>query len=190
MPRILGISGSLRGESYNAALLKAAVPLVEAGTELEIASIRGIPLYDGDVEASQGIPRAVQDLKARVAASDGLLLATPEYNAGIPGVFKNAIDWMSRPYTDIPKVFGGRPVALMGASLGPYGTMLSQSAWLSTLRALGTRPWFGGRLLVPLASKVFNETGELVDEAVRNQLREFLRGFAQFIQSSGPPPRA
>ncbi|HXP84637.1 MAG TPA: NADPH-dependent FMN reductase [Bryobacteraceae bacterium] len=189
MPRILGISGSLRRGSYNTALLNAAVPLVEVGTELEIASIRSIPLYDGDVEASEGLPQAVQDLKARVIASDGLLLVTPEYNNGIPGVFKNAIDWMSRPSADIAKVFGNRPVAVIGASPGPFGTLLSQTSWLPTLRTLGTRPWFGGRLLVSRAGHVFNESGELVDEAVRNQLREFLRGFAHFVQSTGLPQR-
>jgi chromate reductase len=186
MPRILGISGSLRRGSYNSALLNAAKPLVEAGTELEIASIRGIPLYDGDIEANDGLPQAVQNLKARVIASDGLLLVTPEYNNGIPGVFKNAIDWMSRPSADIPKVFANRPVALIGASPGGYGTVLAQTAWLPTLRTLGTRPWFGGRLLVARASHIFNDAGELVDETVRNQLRDFLRGFAAFIQSSGP----
>jgi chromate reductase, NAD(P)H dehydrogenase (quinone) len=187
MPRILGISGSLRRGSWNAALLNAAVPLVEAGTELEIASIRGIPLYDGDVEASQGLPQAVQDLKARVIACDGLLLATPEYNNGIPGVFKNAIDWMSRPAPDLPLVFVNRPVAVMGASAGPFGTVLAQSAWLPLLHTLRARPWFGGRMLVPRAGQVFNSDGELVDEAVRNQLRDFVRGFARFIQSAGLP---
>jgi NAD(P)H-dependent FMN reductase len=185
MPRILGISGSLRRGSYNTALLNAAVPLVEAGTELEIASIRGIPLYDFDIEAGEGLPQTVQDLKARVIACDGLLLVTPEYNNGIPGVFKNAIDWMSRPSSDIPTVFGNRPVAVIGASPGPFGTLLAQNAWLPTLRTLRTRPWFGGRLVVPRASHVFNEAGELIDEAVRTQLREFLRGFAGFIESSG-----
>jgi len=186
MPRILGISGSLRRGSYNTALLHAAVPLVEAGTELEIASIRGIPLYDFDIETSEGLPQTVQDLKARVIACDGLLLVTPEYNNGIPGVFKNAIDWMSRPSADIPKVFGNRPVAVIGASHGPYGTLLAQNAWLPALNHLRTRPWFGGRLVVPRAGQVFNEEGALVDDAVRNQLREFLRGFAHFIQSCGP----
>ncbi len=185
MPRILGISGSLRRASYNTALLNAAVPLVEAGTELEVASIHGIPLYDGDVEASQGLPQAVQDLKARVIACDGLLLVTPEYNNGIPGVFKNAIDWMSRP-PDTAKVFGNRPVAVIGATPGPYGTLLAQTSWLPTLRTLGTRPWFGGRLLIARAGHVFNDGGELVDETVRTQLREFLRGFSHFIESSGP----
>jgi chromate reductase, NAD(P)H dehydrogenase (quinone) len=187
MPRFLGISGSLRRGSYNTALLNAAVPLVETGTELEIASIRGIPLYDGDVEANEGVPQVVQDLKARVIACDGLLLVTPEYNNGIPGVFKNAIDWMSRPSADIRKVFGDRPVAVMGASPGGFGTTLAQTAWLPTLRTLGTRPWFGGRLLVSRAGHVFNDAGELVDDAVRNQLREFLRGFARFIQATGLP---
>jgi chromate reductase len=186
MPRILGISGSLRRGSYNTALLNAAVALVDAGTELEIASIRGIPLYDGDVEASHGVPPAVLDLRARVIACDGLLLATPEYNNGIPGVFKNAIDWMSRPAADLPRVFANRPVAVMGASPGGFGTVLAQSAWLPLLHTLGARPWFGGRLVVPRAGQVFNEASELVDEAVRNQLREFVRGFARFIQSGAP----
>jgi chromate reductase, NAD(P)H dehydrogenase (quinone) len=184
MLRILGISGSLRRGSFNTALLNAAVPLLEAGTELEVASVRGIPLYDADVEASDGVPQAVQDLKARVIACDGLLLATPEYNNSISGVFKNAIDWLSRPPADTPKVFRNRPVAVIGASPGPYGTALAHSAWLPVLRTLGTRPWFGGRLLVPRAGQVFNEAGELVDDAVRNQLRELLRGFANFIEET------
>jgi NAD(P)H-dependent FMN reductase len=182
MPRILGISGSLRRGSYNTALLNAALPLLDAGTELEIASIRGVPLYDGDVEASDGIPPAAQNLKARVIACDGLLLVTPEYNNGIPGVFKNAIDWMSRPPADTAKVFANRPVAVIGASPGGFGTILAQNAWLPTLRTLGTRPWFGGRLMVSRASHVFNDAGELVDETVRSQLRDFLRGFSHFIQ--------
>lgn len=186
MPRILGISGSLRRGSYNTALLNAATSLVDEGTELEIASIRGIPLYDADVEASEGLPLAVRELKARVISCDGLLLATPEYNNGIPGVFKNAIDWMSRPAPDLPAVFRDRPVAVMGASPGGFGTILAQSAWMPLLHTLRAHPWFGGRLVVPRAGQVFNDAGELVDEGVRNQLREFLRGFVQFIQANGP----
>src|SRR5215469_3874914 len=111
MTRILGISGSLRRGSYNTALLRAGAPLLDAGAELEIALLHGIPLYDGDLEA-EGLPQAVRDLKARVIACDGLLLATPEYNNGIPGVFKNAIDWLSRPASDIAKVFGNRPAGV------------------------------------------------------------------------------
>ena len=97
MPSILGISGSLRRQSFNTALLRAAVKAAPPGTTIEIGSIAGIPLYDGDVEA-QGIPATVTALKQRVKACDGLLLVTPEYNRSIPGGLKNAIDWASRPY--------------------------------------------------------------------------------------------
>src|SRR5215470_2554273 len=143
--RILGISGSLRRGSYNTALLRAGAPLLDAGTELEIALLHGIPLYDGDLEAAEGLPEAVRDLKARVMACDGLLLVTPEYNNGIPGVFKNAIDWLSRPPVDTARIFGGRPVAVIGAAPGGFGTILAQDHWLPVLRTLGTKPWFGGR---------------------------------------------
>src|SRR4030095_14751303 len=93
---IVGISGSLRKNSFNAGLLRAAAEALSSGTRLEILSIRDIPLYDGDVEEVSGGPAAVQQIKDRVASADGLLLATPEYNNSIPGVFKHALDWMSR----------------------------------------------------------------------------------------------
>jgi chromate reductase, NAD(P)H dehydrogenase (quinone) len=181
--KILGISGSLRKGSFNTALLRAAAAVMPDGTRLEIGSISGIPLYDGDVEASQGIPPVVQALKAKLIDSDGLLLVTPEYNNSIPGVFKNAIDWLSRPPADIPKTFGGRPVGVIGASPGGFGTILAQNAWLPVLRTLGTRTWFGGRLQVSRAGSVFNEAGELNDEAIREQLRKYLAGFVGFIKN-------
>src|SRR3989454_2419643 len=158
MTKVLGISGSLRRGSYNSALLRAAQRLMPEDATLDIASLRGIPLYDGDVEA-QGIPAAVNQLKEAIVAADGVLLVTPEYNNSIPGVFKNAIDWLSRPPSDIPRVFSGKPVAIIGASPGGFGTILSQEAWLPVLRTLGTRPWFGGRLLVSRAATVFDESG-------------------------------
>lgn len=184
MTTILGISGSLRSGSFNTHLLAAAAQLTDAGTTLDVASIRGVPLYDGDIETTSGLPQAVRDLKARVVATDGLLLVSPEYNNGIPGVFKNAIDWMSRPPAEIGTVFGGRAVAVIGASPGGFGTILAQDAWLPVLRTLGTRPWFGGRLLVSRAHKAFNDRGELIDDAVRSQLRDFVRGFAAFVQAN------
>ena len=104
-----------------------------AGSELVIESIAGVPLYDGDVEAASGIPEAAARLKDAVAAADGLLLVTPEYNNSVPGVAKNAIDWLSRPSADIARVFGAKPVALCGASPGGFGTVLSQNAWLPGL---------------------------------------------------------
>ena len=182
--KILGISGSLRKGSYNTALLRAAAGLMPDGVQLEVGSIGGIPLYDGDLEASQGIPPAVQTLKTSITQADGLLLVTPEYNNSIPGVFKNAIDWLSRPSSDIAKVFGGRPVGVIGASPGGFGTILSQNAWLPVLRTLGTRPFFGGRLQVSRAGSVFNEAGTLTDEAIREQLRKYLAGLVGFIDGS------
>ena len=181
--RVLGISGSLRKGSFNSALLRAAVSLMPDGAQLEAASIQGIPLYDGDLEAAEGIPPAVQALKDRIVQAEGLLLVTPEYNNSIPGPFKNAIDWLSRPSADIPKVFGGRPVGVIGASPGGFGTILAQNAWLPVLRTLGTRTWFGGRLQVSRAGNVFNPAGELADEATRTQLRKYLAGFVDFIRN-------
>jgi len=181
MAKLIGLSGSLRRASFNTALLRAAEGLMPAGSELSARTLHGIPLYDGDVEATQGIPQSVAELKDAVAAADGLLLATPEYNNSIPGVFKNAIDWLSRPVADIPRVFGGKPVAVIGASPGPFGTLLSQTAWLQVLRTLGTKPWFGGRLLVSRAGSVFDPSGAITDDKVREQLRQFVAGFVDFI---------
>jgi chromate reductase, NAD(P)H dehydrogenase (quinone) len=178
---IIGIAGSLRKGSFNAALLRAAAEATSRDTRLEIASIREIPLYDGDLEAERGIPESVQKLKDRLASADGLLLVTPEYNNSIPGVFKNAIDWLSRPSKDIGRVFGNRAVAVMGATPGSGGTVLAQTAWLPVLRTLGMRPWFGARMLVSDASRVFDDAGNLVDEQVRSRLKTFMAGFEQFV---------
>jgi chromate reductase, NAD(P)H dehydrogenase (quinone) len=186
MISILGLSGSLRAKSFNTALLRAAQALCPPEVTLDVATPHGIPLYDADLEQREGLPRSVVELKARVAGCGGLLLATPEYNNGVPGVFKNLIDWLSRPPADIPRIFGARPVAVMGASPGPFGTILSQNGWLPVLRTLGTRTWTGGRLLIPRAQQVFGEDGQILDEAVRTRLAEFLAGFARFIgESSG-----
>ena len=181
MLKLLGISGSLRRGSYNSALLRAATGLMPPDATLEVASIRGIPLYDADVEA-QGIPAAVSELKEAVVAAAGVLLVTPEYNNSIPGVFKNAIDWLSRPSSDIKRVFGARPFAVMGASPGGFGTTLSQVAWLPVLRTLGTQIWTGGRLQVSRAATVFDEAGNLKDAGVAEQLRTFLAGYAAFVR--------
>ncbi|HUQ75463.1 MAG TPA: NADPH-dependent FMN reductase [Burkholderiales bacterium] len=181
--KIIGIAGSLRSGSFNAALLRAAVEECPAGTTLEIESIRGVPLYDGDVEGKEGIPKRVAELKDKVAAADALLLVTPEYNNSIPGTFKNAIDWMTRPPADVARVFKGRPVGLIGASPGAFGTVLSQSAWQPVLRTLGMRPWFGQLLYVGNAAKVFDASGKLVDDAIRQRLRKYMEGFAAFISA-------
>ncbi len=189
MTHIIGISGSLRSASFNHSLLQAAVQLAPESVTLDVRRINGIPLYDADVEVKSGIPASVVELKEAIAVADGVLLATPEYNNGIPGVFKNAIDWVSRPDSDIRRVFGGKAFALIGASPGGFGTILSQEAWLPVLRALGTRPWFGGRLLVSHANQQFDVDGNLTDESTRLRLEGFLSGFVEFIRSNEPSIR-
>lgn len=184
MSTLIGLAGSLRRGSFNAALLRAAASLMPDGVELTIGSIREIPLYDGDVEAEEGIPQPVVALKEAIAAADGLLLVTPEYNNSIPGVFKNSIDWLSRPPADIQRVFGGKPVALMGASPGGFGTILSQNAWLPVLRTLGVEFWSEGRLLVSRAAAVFDTQGNLTDPKIREQLRVFMQDFVAFAHSA------
>ncbi len=190
MTRIIGIAGSVRKASYNAALLRNAAELAPVGCTVEIASIKNIPLYDGDLEAESGIPASVAALKDRVAAADGLLLVTPEYNNSIPGVFKNAIDWMTRPASDIARVFGERPVGLIGATPGGMGTTFSQTAWLPILRTLGTRPFFGKTLYVSGAAKVFDAEGRLTDKDLRERLRVYVEQFAAFVANARAPTKS
>lgn len=186
MSQFIGLSGSLRQGSYNTALLRAAAARMPAGSKLTIGSIRDIPLYDGDEESARGIPVAVTRLKDAIGAADGLLIASPEYNNGIPGVAKNAIDWLSRPPADIAHVFAAKPVALLGASPGGFGTILAQNAWLPVLRTLGADLWSGGRLLVPRAAQTFDADGNLVDAKVDEALRKFVEGFVTYAQRERP----
>lgn len=184
MTRIIGISGSLRRGSFNTALLRAAAEVAPEGTTITVETLHGVPLYDGDAEAANGIPDAVRRLKDAITSSDGLLLVTPEYNNSIPGVFKNAIDWLSRPPKDSSRVFGNLPVAVMGASAGNFATVQAQTAWLPVLRTLATNSWFGGRLLVPRAAQAFDDEGRLIDDDIRGRLAEFIAGFAEFAKEN------
>lgn len=176
MPKILGLSGSLRKGSFNAGLLRAARDLAPEGTEIEIGSILDVPLYNADLETAHGLPAPVQQLQAQLLAADGLLLVTPEYNNGIPGVFKNVIDWMSRG--EGLGFFRGKPVAVLGASPGGFGTVLAQNHWLPVLRTLGMAPWFQGRMLVSRAGGLFDEDGNLTDDRTKAALRDFVAGFS------------
>lgn len=170
MTTIIGISGSLRKGSFNTSLLRVAAELVPDDCTLEIATIKGIPAV-------------VTELKDRIADSDGLILATPEYNHSIPGVLKNAIDWLSRPPEDKSRVFSKRPIGLIGATPGGLGTAFSQTAWLPVLRVLGMRPWFEMQLYVSNAAKIFDESGRLADDKIRDRLKAYMAGFAEFIAS-------
>ena len=178
---IVGLSGSTRRASFNSALLRAAASSMPDGAQLRIESIAAIPLYNGDEEASRGIPEPVVKLKDAIASAQGLLLVTPEYNNSLPGVAKNAIDWLSRPAADIGRVFGGKPVAIAGASPGGFGTVLSQNAWLPVFKTLGADLWSGGRLLVSRAGSVFDANGEITDATVRDSVRKFMAGFVAYI---------
>jgi NAD(P)H-dependent FMN reductase len=180
---IVALCGSLRHGSFNRMLLRAAADMAPAGTTIVPESIGEIPLYDADVEEALGIVPAVQRLKDRIAYADGLLLVTPVYNNSVPGVLKNAIDWLSRPADDIPRVFRGRPVAIMGASIGAGGTALAQAAWLPVVRFLGMRPWCDHAVVVADAVHVFGADGRLVDASTQRRLRRFVEGFAAFSET-------
>lgn len=183
---VVGLSGSLRVKSLNSALLRAATELAPAGLELEVGSIRGIPLYDADAEEEAGLPEAVVTLKERVARADGLLLVTPEYNGSIPGVFKNAIDWLSRPASDIGRVFGNKPIGVIGASPGRMGTIGAQTAWLPVFRALGAIPFLGKSAYIGGASRAFDAELRLTDEASQKVLIDYLAAFAVFVERHAP----
>jgi len=182
MITVIGISGSLRRGSYNASVLRAAASMMPPDSELRIESIAKIPLYDGDEEAAHGVPASVSGLKDAIAAADGLLLLTPEYNNSLLGVTKNSVDWLSRPPADIKRVFRGKAVAVAGASPGRFGTVLSQSAWLPVFRTLGADFWSHGRLLIARADSVIDAKGEIVDAASRDNIGKFVQGFVEYIR--------
>ena len=178
--RLLALGGSLREASRNRALLHEAAALVPAGTTLDlshVAVVGSLPLFSQDRLEREGAPAGVGELKDALRAADGLLLATPEYNWGIPGFLKNAIDWTSRPAKDVPEIFGDLPVALIGAG-GSGGTRVAQNAWLSVFHYLKMRPWSGHALYIDRASERFDDHNRLCDEATRDQLRAVVTGFA------------
>jgi chromate reductase, NAD(P)H dehydrogenase (quinone) len=169
--RILGIAGSFREGSYNRGLLRAARGLLPAGVELAEHDLRGLPFYDGDLEAA-GDPEPVAALKEAIRSADALLVATPEYNRGAPGGLKNAVDWASRPPFASP--LAGKPVALMGATTGRSGTARAQQ---QLREAFGFPRAFvldEPRVLVPEAYMRFDERGELVDESVRAEIADLV----------------
>jgi chromate reductase, NAD(P)H dehydrogenase (quinone) len=169
--KILGIAGSLREGSYNRALLRAAQELLPQDVELVEFDIRSLPFYDGDVEAA-GDPEPVVALKDAIREADALLIATPEYNRGVPGGLKNAVDWASRPPLGSP--LAGKPVALMGASTGRGGTALAQQQLREALEFPRAVVLDEPQVFVPEAYMHFDERGELADESIRAEIAELL----------------
>jgi chromate reductase len=174
--RVLGIAGSHRTGSYNGALLRAAREVAPIGMEIEEFDIRELPFYDGDVEAA-GDPASVTSFKEAILNADALLIATPEYNRGVPGDLKNAVDWASRPALASPLT--NKPVALMGASTGRGGTGRAQEQLRSALEYSRARVLEQPELLVPEAYMSFDQEGKLVDEAIRADVAELLSALAQ-----------
>jgi chromate reductase len=167
---ILGILGSLRKASFNRHALVAAQALVPAGAALEIFELEGIPPFNQDQEKQP--PTRVTELKAKVRAADAILFATPEYNYSIPGVLKNAIDWASRPYGD--NAWQGKPVAVMGASVGILGSARAQYHLRQCFVFLNMYPVNQPEVLIASAAQRFNERGELTDETSRELIRKLL----------------
>jgi chromate reductase len=175
---IVGIAGSLRQASFNRGLLQAATQLAPASLHIIVHDLLPIPLYNGDVE-SRGIPDAVADLRSAVKAADGLLIATPEYNHGVPGVLKNAIDWLSRPPEG--SALNGKPAGIIGASPGMTGTARSQSQLRQAFVFTNTFAMTQPEVLVARAHEKFDANGVLTDAATRRFLAKFLESLSGWV---------
>jgi chromate reductase, NAD(P)H dehydrogenase (quinone) len=167
--KVLAISGSLRRDSYNTKLLRAAEELLPLGVEFELLrGGEGIPPYNEE-EDVEPAPQAVADLRAAIAQAGGILISTPEYNGSIPGCLKNALDWVSRPHRTNP--LRNKPVAVIGASTGAFGAVWAQAELRKVLATIGARV-IEGDVAVGHAHEKFDDDGELIDESIREQLEE------------------
>jgi chromate reductase, NAD(P)H dehydrogenase (quinone) len=178
MTKLIGISGALRKASTNTGLLRALKDYMPAHVEYEIATLHGIPLYDGDEEEAHGKPEAARALEARIRAADGVIIATPEYNFSIPGVLKNATDWLSR---------GGSPfhwkrVGVIGASNGPLGTGRSQLALRQNLQGLQAIVMPKPEVYASNNSSKFDANGNLHDDDVKRHLQHWLTAFLEWVE--------
>ena len=174
--RILGIAGSLRRASYNRAALRAAMQLVPQDTALDICEVDGISGFNQDEE--QNPPPKVIELKRRIREADAILIVTPEYNYSIPGVLKNAIDWASRPYGD--SAWNGKPVAVMGASIGTIGTARAQYHLRQVFVFLNMFPINQPEVMISNAGERFDAEGNLTDETTKKLIRQLLQSLADW----------
>ena len=176
--KILGFAGSLRKGSLNKMLLRAAVAVAPEEVELEIFDLEGSPVFNQDLE---NVPHEkLKEFKAKIKAADGLLMVTPEYNYSVPGILKNAIDAASRPYGTSP--FEGKPVAIMGASIGMLGTARAQYHLRQSMVFLNAFPLNRPEIMVPFAEKKFDATGRLIDEGTREKVKELLVELVKWIK--------
>jgi len=185
--RILALPGSLRRESFNRKLLNAAADCAPPNTLIELFDeLAEVPLFNEDIEAVEPLHPGLRRLRDAVKDADGLLIATPEYNHSIPGVLKNALDWLSRPLPEEALI--GKPIAIMGASGGRWGTRLAQAALRQTLAATEAHVLTAPMLFVRDAAQVFDERGALRDAKTRESLRRLLDAFALWIERVGGAP--
>ena len=177
---LVGISGSLRKGSFNTMLLKAALQLLPDDVSMNIISIENIPLYNADLDlpAAKQRPRLVEDFRKAIAESHGIVISSPEYNYSIPGGLKNAIDWASRG-EDSPLVH--KPIAVIGATTGLWGTVRMQTAFHSVYLFLNMKPVYKPEVLVAQAEKKFDKDGNLIDETTKKLLRERLQALKELI---------
>jgi chromate reductase len=181
--RVIGVAGSLRAGSYNRALLRAAQEMAPDALRIEVADLIDLPMFNADVDA-RGTPAAVTELRILIRDADGLLLVTPEYNHGVPGVLKNAIDWLSQPLRG--NVLEGKPTAIMGASTGLAGTARAQSQLRQSFVLTNTPVMMQPEVLVGRAQERFDTGGRLTDEPSRRFLGLFLDQFAAWLVRQRP----
>jgi chromate reductase len=180
MTKILGISGALRRASTNTGLLRAIRDMMPARVDMEIATLHGIPLYDGDEEEAHGKPQAVKDLDARIRAADGVIFGCPEYNFSIPGVLKNATDWLSRGSAFLK----WKRVGIVGAGDGVYlGTGRSQYHFRQNLQALQAIVMPRPEIFVNHNSEKFDKDGNLTDAETRKYLGKWVEAFVEWVET-------
>lgn len=179
--RILGIAGSLRRESYNRAVLRAATKLVPEGAVLETFELDDIPLFNQDED--QNPPAKVVELKQKIREADAILFVTPEYNYSVPGVLKNAIDWASRPYGD--SAWNGKPAAIMGATVGALGTARAQYHLRQIMVFLNMFPINQPEVMIGNAATRFDQEGNLTDEATQKFIRQLLQNLVAWTKRLG-----
>ncbi len=173
---ILGFAGSLRKDSYNKAILRAALEMVPGNAEMEVFDLEGIPPFNQDLE--DNMPQKVREFKSKIKAADAILIATPEANYSIPGMLKNAIDWASRPYGD--NSFQGKPVAVMGATIGMLGTARAQYHLRQCFVFLDMYPLNHPEVMVPFAQDKIGPDGRLTDEKTRAHIKELLESLVDW----------
>lgn len=182
--RLLGIAGSLRSRSFNRALLASAVELAPAEAAIEIFDLSKVPLYNGDLDNDDARPASVTELKSAISSADALLLVSPEYNYGVPGVLKNALDWASRPGFRSP--MSGCPTAIMGVSPGASGTMRGQEQIKQNLLGMGSQVFPHPGVAVSRAKERFDDELNLVDSSTRDFVAKYLGSFAEWVRRVKP----